>query len=108
MKVVVIGAGGHGEVVADILRAAAAGGEPIEFAGYVDDRCSEARARPVLGSVSALAILPHDAAIVAVGDNKARREFSERLELAGECLAVACHPSAVVAADVDQPGRHRR
>ena len=41
MRVLVIGAGGHGQVVADMLRAAARAGEPIEIAGYLDDRVED-------------------------------------------------------------------
>ena len=96
MKVLIVGAGGHGQVVADILRAASAAGEPVEFAGYVDDRLADARAQPVVGAIAEIAHLPHDAVIVAIGDNRARRKVSEALEAAGEHLAVARHPSATL------------
>lgn len=96
MRVVVIGAGGHGQVVADILRAAARAGAAIEFGGYLDDRVSATPDRPVLGVVSALPSLPHDAAIVAIGDNETRARVSQCLETAGERLAVARHPTAIL------------
>ena len=72
MRVLVIGAGGHGQVVADILRGNTAAGEAIEFGGYLDDRVPPSRTQPVLGMVSALPQLPHDAAIVAIGNNQVR------------------------------------
>jgi sugar O-acyltransferase (sialic acid O-acetyltransferase NeuD family) len=99
MKVLVVGAGGHGHVVADILRAAASAGEPVEFEGYLDDRWP-GRDLPVLGATSDLPLFPHDAAIVAIGDNETRASLSQRLQRAGERLAVARHPSAILAQDV--------
>jgi sugar O-acyltransferase (sialic acid O-acetyltransferase NeuD family) len=107
MRVLIIGAGGHGQVVADVLRAAARAGEPIEFAGYLDDRVEqnddpspsprELRAGgPVLGPVSALWTIPHDRVVVAVGDNDTRARITERLRAAGESLLVARHPTAIL------------
>ena len=96
MKVVVIGAGGHGQVVADMLRAAARAGEPIEFAGYLDDRVAPGDELPVLGPVSALTKIAHDCVVVAVGDNDTRARITERLRAAGEAFTVARHPTAVV------------
>ena len=94
MKVIVIGAGGHGQVVADVLRAAARAGEPIEFGGYLDDRV--AQDDDVLGPVSALSRIPHDCVVVAVGDNDTRARITERLRAAGERLTVARHPTAIL------------
>jgi len=96
MKVLIIGAGGHGQVVADMLRAAARAGEPIEFAGYLDDRVAQDDYGPVLGPVSALSRIPHDGVVVAVGDNDTRARITERLRAAGERLTVARHPSAIL------------
>ena len=96
MRVLVIGAGGHGQVVADLLRAAARAGEPIEFAGYLDDRVEQNDDGPVLGPVSALWTTPHDRVVVAVGDNDTRARITERLRAAGEPLLVARHPTAIL------------
>jgi sugar O-acyltransferase (sialic acid O-acetyltransferase NeuD family) len=71
-RILIIGAGGQGAVVADIL------GEAV--AGMVEDH------EPFPG---------HDMVIVAIGDNRARRSIVERL--AGERLATAIHPFASVA-----------
>jgi sugar O-acyltransferase (sialic acid O-acetyltransferase NeuD family) len=94
MNVLIIGAGRHGQVVADVLRAAAHAGEPIEFAGYLDDRV--AQNDDVLGPVSTLSRIPHDCVVVAVGDNDTRARMTERLRAAGERLTVARHPSAIL------------
>jgi sugar O-acyltransferase (sialic acid O-acetyltransferase NeuD family) len=105
MRVLVIGAGGHGQVVADVLRAAARAGEPIEFGGYLDDRVaqdpspslSELRAGgSVLGPTSALSTIPHDCVVVAVGDNDTRARITERLRAAGERFTIARHPTAIL------------
>jgi sugar O-acyltransferase (sialic acid O-acetyltransferase NeuD family) len=96
MRVLVIGAGGHGQVVADLLRAVARAGEPIEFAGYLDDRVEQNDDVPVLGPVSALWTIPHDRVVVAVGDNDTRARITERLRAAGEPLLVARHPTAIL------------
>ena len=96
MKVLVIGAGGHGQVVADLLRAAARAGEPIEFAGYLDDRLAHTDDGLVLGPVSALQTIPHDLVVVAIGYNDSRARISERLAAAGERFLIARHPTAIL------------
>jgi sugar O-acyltransferase (sialic acid O-acetyltransferase NeuD family) len=96
MRVLVIGAGGHGQVVSDLLRAAARAGEPIEFAGYLDDRLTHTDDGLVLGPVSALHTIPHDLVVIAIGYNDARARVSERLRAAGERFLVARHPTAIL------------
>lgn len=103
-RVIIIGAGGHAQVVADILGLMAAAGAPLRPIGYLDD--SPARqgtaplGLPVLGPVAQLAAIGPDLALVAIGDNRVRRRISEGLMAAGLPLASAIHPSAVLAADV--------
>lgn len=104
MKVVVVGAGGHGQVVADIFRAAARAGALERAVGYVDDRrsldgqlLSGAR---VLGTIASLHDIPHDAVVVAIGDNRTRERLSRALAVPGERFVVAKHPSTVVSEDV--------
>lgn len=104
MRIVIVGAGGHGQVVADIFRAAARAGAPEHVVGYVDDRralegqlLSGAR---VLGPISSLPDIPHDAVVVAIGDNRTRERLSRALAVRGERLAMARHPSAIVSEDV--------
>ena len=96
MRVLIIGAGGHGQVVADMLRAAARASEPIEFAGYLDDCVVQTADGSVLGPVSAVRQIPHDRVVVAIGDNHTRACLSERLRAAGERLMVARHPTAIL------------
>ena len=86
MRIVIVGAGAHGAVVADIL------GE--RAVGFVDDERpgTTVVGLPVFGPIASLPDVPHDAIIVAIGDNRARRELTERLVARGERLATAIHP----------------
>jgi sugar O-acyltransferase (sialic acid O-acetyltransferase NeuD family) len=99
MKLLIVGAGGHGEVVADILHAQRAAGTDVDLVGYLDDdrtrRDCERLGGRVIGSVRDIPSLNFDAVIVAVGDNAARARLVAAL--GGLPLATAVHPSAVVA-----------
>lgn len=93
---VVVGAGGHGRVVADILAAA---GRAV--AGFLDDRVvGPVAGLPVLGPF-ARALDPGFVGgrtlIVALGDTTRRVDLSQAILRAGGTLATAIHPSAVVA-----------
>jgi sugar O-acyltransferase (sialic acid O-acetyltransferase NeuD family) len=101
MKVLVIGAGGHGQVVADILRASAHADRRLEFIGFLDD---ERRGRrDVLGPLGAVRDVAHDAVVVAIGDNETRARVTVRLGADGERFATVRHPAAIVSAGVE-PG----
>jgi sugar O-acyltransferase (sialic acid O-acetyltransferase NeuD family) len=93
VKIVIAGAGGHGAVVADILRE--------EAVGFVDDNAelhgTSILGLPVLGPIASLPEVGHDAIVVAIGDNRTRREVTERLVAAGERLATAIHPFTSIA-----------
>lgn len=86
-RIVIVGAGSQGMIVADIL--ACAGTPAI---GFVDDTPG----KNVLGTIDDLCTIPHDAIIVAIGDNRRRRALVEKL--AGERLAMAIHPFTSIAA----------
>ena len=101
MDVVIIGAGGHGKVVADILRAA--GG--ANLVGFLDAdpalRGQTVAGLPVLGPVNLLAKLWQQNvrhAVVAIGDNRTRRRYGDVLREHGLEPRSAVHPSAVVSA----------
>ncbi len=104
-RVVVIGAGGHGRVVADILLRMADAGSPVGPVAFVDDNPALAGGTvlglPVLGRVEDLARIDHDAVIVGIGHNQTRLALARRLEAAGERFAIARHPAAVIAPDVE-------
>lgn len=99
MRVAIIGAGGHGQVVADALLRMAHAGAAVTLAGFVDDAPGVG---PVLGApvVQRRDDLAHDAAIIAIGDNRRRADVFAEIRAAGVALATVIHPSAVVAPDV--------
>ena len=107
---VVVGAGGHGREVLDIVAAvnaaAEAAGAPVPWSllGVVDDDPAdpsllERRGDRLLGPVTALADLDADH-VVAIGDGEVRRRLDERIQAWGGRAAVLVHPSATVGADV--------
>lgn len=96
-RIVVLGAGGHGKAVVDLLLAA---GE-WEPAGVVDaaPRVAAVLGVPVLGNEDALAGLRADrvmAAHPAIGHNAQRIVAASRLAAAGFVLPVLRHPTAIV------------
>src|SRR3989442_13866874 len=100
-KIVVVCAGAQGVIVCDILqRSREAGADGIAVA-FVDDTPAvlgrTILGLPVLGAISSLCDVDHDAIIVAIGDNRTRRMLTERLAAGGERLATAIHPFVSIA-----------
>jgi len=91
LKTLIVGAGGHGQVVADILLRMRDCGEAVEPVGYVDDNQSLAGQKllglPVLGTTHDISKLAHDAVVVAVGDNATRRRLFDRMRESGRGCA---------------------
>lgn len=102
MRVLIASAGGHGQVVADILRCMQEVTGDVVPIGYVDDDPAligqERLGLPVLGNLNQLQTIPHDRVIVAIGDNATRRRVFEGLQAQGEQFVTAQHPRATVAA----------
>lgn len=100
-RVVIVGAGGHGQVVADALLQMAMHDATLTPVGFVDDDVALAGKRfldlPVFGQIASLASLDHDAVIVAIGNNQVRRTIFMLLQAQGEAFATVIHPRAVVA-----------
>ena len=101
MDVVILGAGGHGKVVLDILRAAGRH-NPV---GFLDaDRTlagTTVAGLPVLGPVNLLPKLRQQhrtglGAVVAIGDGRTRRSYAALVAEHGLELVNAIHPAAVV------------
>lgn len=96
-SLIVIGAGGHGKVVADV--AVAAG---FNVAGFVDDCATTAPLPgfPLLGCVSdvshIISKMPRAKVVVAIGDNTARKKVVELLQTWGVPIARVIHPSSVI------------
>ena len=100
MNIVILGAGGHGRVVLDILRTAGLH-NPVGFIDADTARTgSQLDGLPVLGSVNLLSKVrrQHDVrgAIVAIGDNRVRASYAQLVLQANLELINAIHPSAIV------------
>ncbi len=102
MRVLIIGAGGHAQVVADILLCMHQEDGDTVPVGYLDDDPALAGQQllglPVLGKLEQRGAIPHDRAIVAIGHNETRRQLFETLRQEGEEFILARHPRATVAA----------
>lgn len=96
---IVIGAGGHGRVVADAAHVAG-----WSRVGLLDDR-EQADASPfeIIGTVGKLDTIAEqwDAAIAAVGDNATRLAFLRRAIAAGLATPALVHPAAAVSAHAE-------
>ena len=101
--IVIIGAGGHAKVVADIARRMG-----LAVAGFLDTVNPDRQGAPfqgvtVLGGLEQLDLLASKGvrqAVVAVGDCEARLSLAEYAVGAGFMLPVLIHPNAVLAPDV--------
>lgn len=104
MRVIILGAGGHGQVVADILWSMRRAGSDIESMAFLDDDPALAGQTlldaPVIGPISDLANVPHDAVVVAMGNGHVRQRIFAALQERGERFLTAIHPTAVIGANV--------
>ncbi len=96
MRVAILGAGGHGKVVADAAMAV----QGTTVVGFLDDNPTLA-GRPfmgltVLGAISLWQGLAIDAVVPAIGDNRARREVVIRERERNAAVATIMHPAAIV------------
>jgi sugar O-acyltransferase (sialic acid O-acetyltransferase NeuD family) len=100
-RVLILGAGGHGRVVLDILLQVG----KHQIVGFLDNY-SDIHGRridgiPVLGSIDDLPshAEQHDAdsVVIAIGDNGVRRGLARQVEQSGIDVINAVHPSATLA-----------
>lgn len=105
----IVGAGGHGQVVADILlqvrRKQGREATAAESVGFVDGDSTLVGERllglPVVGTLDDLRKLSVESHVVAIGDNRVRARVSRALlEWNSKFLSVV-HPSAVVASSAE-------
>jgi sugar O-acyltransferase (sialic acid O-acetyltransferase NeuD family) len=102
MEIVILGAGGHGRVVLDILQTA----RQHKVVGFLDNNAGLHGRRvdglPVLGGIGDVEELRRRGvrgAVVAVGDNGVRRSICDSVEQNGLELINAIHPSAQIASN---------
>lgn len=98
MKVIIIGAGGHGKVVADALLKE----NKYELIGFADDKLPIGTKvfdrYEVIGSTENL-IHPAEGFVIAIGNNKIRAEKFEMLKNKMKPVNIV-HPFSSIAADV--------
>ena len=95
-EVIVIGAGGHGKVIADII--IKSGDRVI---GFLDDGCTEKNilGYPILGKTEDCLKYKDKEFFIAIGNNAVRKKISEKYSILKYYTAI--HPSAVIAMDVE-------
>lgn len=97
---IIVGAGGHGRVLADALRL-----EGRKVAGFVDPEGDPAGLPlPLLGGDAALDDWPDCGLVNGIGGpagSDLRRRVQRRLEAGGRCFSGVRHPSAIVAATAE-------
>ena len=103
-QVLILGAGGHAQVVSDIFLRAYEAGAHAQPIGFLDDDVrltgTVLMGLPVLGPIAQLDKFDHDAVIVAIGNNHTRTRIFAMLRAQGTQIVNAIHPSAVLAPDV--------
>lgn len=104
-RVLILGAGGHGQMAADILLAANRAGARDLPIGFLDDDkhpcSSDALGLPVLGTIAELERFDFDAVVVAIGNNRARQQIAVALHEWGIPVTSVIHPAAVISPDVE-------
>jgi len=102
--ILIYGAGGHGIVVADSIKAMQAEGQKVEVRGFLDDNDAKWNKKflgfPVLGSAEKLKKFSDDLVVVAVGDNGIRKKIVNILAIDYDRYFTAIHPSAVISPSV--------
>lgn len=96
---VIIGAGGHGRVIADIAQKLGI----YETISFLDDgNAKEIIGLPIVGKTSDVEKYVNTADIfVAIGNSKVRGDFIERLLAMGANIPTLIHPSAAIGACVE-------
>ena len=91
MKVLLLGAGGHGRVVLEACRASG-----LEVIGFLDDSPGKGSVleTPVLGSLGSFEEFKRkvDGAVLGIGDNDLRNEWLDKLKVGSWHLPTVVHP----------------
>lgn len=103
-RIIIIGAGGHGQVVADIFHKRNYQYSDFLPIGYLDDdpnlKGKKYLKLEVLGTIGDIVNIEYDALIIGIGDNKTRYEIYTDFRGKGEKIANAIHPHSTIAKDV--------
>lgn len=94
--VLIVGASGHGKVVADILQQ-----QGIPLIGFLDDDPSRLNTHvmqlPVLGKINDFKHFKPSGLVMGIGDNQTRSRITSELVAAEGLWLTAIHPRAIIA-----------
>ena len=86
--VIIIGAGGHARVIADIVLR-----QGDRLLGFLDDN-PDAKGIPVLGKIADCHLWPHARFLIGIGNSQVRQKLATTLQ--GVTFHTAIHPSATI------------
>lgn len=96
MRIAIVGAGGHGQLIADAIWASSDTASVEIF--FLDDNPTLLGTKrlgiPILGNLAALSQIDHDALVLGFGDNRGRQQFIEAHDTRGETFINVIHPRA--------------
>ncbi|AYA77608.1 acetyltransferase [Bacillus sp. Y1] len=102
MKLAVVGAGGHSKVILDLIRL----NEKNQIIAFLDDRYTSLTFKdaiymgPIDSANQLLRIHPDIKFIIAIGNNRIRKDIVNRLSVQDECYATLIHPTAWISPSV--------
>ena len=101
---VVVGAGGHGREVLDVVQAINSLSPTFEFLGFLDDDPPDPailhrRSARILGTTEALAEFDAEY-LIGIGSPEARRRIDRLATSYGRRAAIAIHPAATLGSDI--------
>lgn len=103
-RILIVGAGGHAQVIADLILNYASSDKDLQLMGFVDDNPElfghEIFGVKVLGHIGRINEFEHDAVVVGIGDNARRARVFDQLKQRGERPISLVHPRATVADDI--------
>ena len=96
-KLVIIGASGHGKVIADLAKL-----NRYEQILFLDDNpaLKTCAGHPVVGTVNDMLYYHDSDFVVAIGNGYTRQRIQERIEEAGLRVVSLIHPNAVIGSNV--------
>jgi sugar O-acyltransferase (sialic acid O-acetyltransferase NeuD family) len=101
-RLVIVGAGGHGRVVADIIDLLK---KQIKLIGFLDDdirlKGKIINNKPVLGRTRALRDIEYDEVVVTIGDNILRKKLFFDILNYGNRFSTICHPNSIISPTVE-------
>ena len=95
-QLVIVGAGGHGKVVADIAESIGCYSGILFIDDAVNSLAEGPLGYPIAGGLSKVSMLGDADVVVAIGDGRVRRRVSDVLEKDGRRIVSLVHPSAAI------------